>query len=153
MTRLGWLVLIAAIAGAAALIVPGEPDASPSPATTTTTAPYTSLIPPLRAERQPSTTTSTTTPPGARLRSTSYCLTSGMASGRRPYVGAVAANRYPIGTRLTASPNPWGNAAMVFVVEDRHQPGATQLDFAMPGECARALRWGNRRFVTVHVLD
>jgi hypothetical protein len=90
---------------------------------------------------------------GARLRSTAYCLTGGMASGRPTYVGAVASNRYRLGTVLTAWPNPWGNPAMRFTVEDRHRDGATELDFSMPSECGRALRWGNRNYVTVRVVD
>lgn len=84
-------------------------------------------------------------------RSTSYCLTGGMASGRRVYVGAVAANRYKLGTRLHAWPNPWGDPAMVFTVEDRSAPGATDLDFGMPGQCARARAWGTRP-TTVELL-
>lgn len=74
-----------------------------------------------------------------------------MASGRRTYVGAVAGNRWAIGTRLRATPNPWGDPGMIFVVEDRHRDGATEIDFAMPGECSRALEWG-RRPVRVEVV-
>lgn len=157
------LVTIVLVLAAAAVLVEHADDPSPLEHRRHDD---TELIPPMSAVREPSTTTSTTTPPtttsstrrvvaqsaAGRLRSTSYCLTGGMASGRRTYVGAVAANRYRLGTKLTAWPNPWGDPGMVFTVEDRHAPGATQLDFAMPGECRRALAWGNRTYVTVHVL-
>lgn len=164
MTRALVLIVVGlnlAVAGLVVTLIAAADDPSPP---TAVHHDDTELIPPMSAVREPSTTTSTTTPPtttaprvaaqsaAPRLRSTSYCLTGGMASGRRTYVGAVAANRYRLGTRLTAWPNPWGDPGMVFTVEDRHKPGATQLDFAMPGECSRALAWGNRRHVVVHVL-
>lgn len=116
--------------------------------TTTTSAPTTTTrpSPPVRAASAGPAVAA------GSLRSTAYCLTGGMASGRPTYVGAVAANRYALGTRLRAWPNPWGDPAMIFTVEDRHKPGATELDFAMPRECERALAWGNRRFVTVEIV-
>lgn len=91
-----------------------------------------------------------------RFRSTAYCLTGRMASGRHTYIGAVAGNRWDIGTTLNAWPNPWNDPDMEFTVEDRHQRAdangyPTQIDFAMPGQCGRALTWGNRTFVTVTV--
>lgn len=125
------------------------PTTTAPPATTTTTAaPMTTstapvrLIPAAPAPRQPS----------GSYRSTAYCLRGRMASGRPTYVGAVAGNRWPIGTILTAWPNPWNEPGMEFTVEDRHKPGATEIDFAMPGECDRALRWGNRQHVQVTVI-
>lgn len=130
--------------------------------TTTTSSPTssTTTAEPVVAQRTPSTPPASVRHPGettrtasdARLRSTAYCLTGGMASGRPTYVGAVAANRYPLGTRITATPNPWGDPNMIFTVEDRHKPGATELDFAMPSQCSRALAWGNRRVVAVRVV-
>jgi len=118
-----------------------------APPTTTTSAPTTS-------------TTAAPAPPAAggdRLRSTSYCLTSNMASGRPTYVGAVASNRYKLGTIVTAWPNPWGDPNMRFTVEDRHKEAdsrgyPTQFDFAMPRECDRAIRWGNQNFVNVRIV-
>lgn len=126
----------------------------PSTTTSTTMATTTTTEPPVPV------TTALARPPrpaDGRFRSTSYCLTGTMASGRRTYVGAVAGNRWPIGTVLTAWPNPWGDPRMEFTVEDRHGKAnaagfPTQIDFAMPGECTRALEWGNRRFVEVTVI-
>lgn len=163
-----WALVVAACAIAAVALIPTT-DPSPTlqarrhPTTTSTFDPRGQLLAGASWERPPTTVPSSTTtapptstiPPARadRLRSTSYCLTGGMASGRRTYVGAVAANRYKLGTRLTANPNPWGDPGMVFTVEDRHADGATQLDFAMPGECRRALAWGNTRYVVVTLLD
>jgi hypothetical protein len=91
------------------------------------------------------------------LRSTAYCLTGTMASGRPTYIGAVASNAYALGTRLTVWPNPFDDPGMVFTVEDRHATSdangyPTELDFAIPGECRRALAWGNTIRVTAEVV-
>jgi hypothetical protein len=124
-----------------------------APSTTSTTPPTLPLPSSPTSTTAPSTTTTTAAPaPSSELRSTAYCLAGSMASGRPTYVGAVAANRYRIGTVLEAWPNPWGDRSMRFTVEDRHRDGATELDFAMPSKCDRALRWGNRRFVSVRVV-
>jgi hypothetical protein len=146
---------------AGVLELPSTTSSSTSSTTSTTAAP-----PPTTSTTRPTTTTappapSTTAAPapappaegGDRLRSTAYCLTGNMASGRPTYVGAVAANRYRLGTRLHVWPNPWGDPNMIFTVEDRHQDGATELDFAMPRECDRALEWGNRRYVHARVIS
>lgn len=92
---------------------------------------------------------------GPRVSSTAYCLTGRMSSGRRTYVGAVAGVRrghggpyFPLGTRVRVSDSPWGPG--VFTVEDRIGHGS-QLDFAMPGNCKGARRWG-RRPITVTVV-
>ena len=82
------------------------------------------------------------------LASTAYCVTGLMANGHRTHQGAVAANRWPLGTRLHVSDSPYGPG--VFTVEDRYGWG-TSLDFAMPGDCQGAREWG-RRDVQVEVL-
>jgi 3D (Asp-Asp-Asp) domain-containing protein len=71
-----------------------------------------------------------------------------MANGHRTHVGAVAGNRWPLGTHLRVSDSPFGPG--VFVVEDRIGWGS-ELDFSMPGDCAGANRWGRRR-VSVAVV-
>lgn len=86
--------------------------------------------------------------PGGGVSSTAYCLTGNMANGSPARRGAVAANRWPIGTRLRVSPSPVGE---IVTVEDRIGSGS-ELDFALPGDCAGARAWG-RRAVTVEVLS
>lgn len=81
------------------------------------------------------------------LSSTAYCETGLMANGHHTHRGAVAANRWPLGTRLHVSDSPYG--AGTFTVTDRIGHGS-QLDFAIPGDCPAALRWG-RRTVRVEV--
>jgi 3D (Asp-Asp-Asp) domain-containing protein len=78
-----------------------------------------------------------------------------MANGQRTYVGAVAGVRkgrrgpyFPLGTRVRVSDSPWGPG--VFTVADRIGHGS-ELDFAVPGNCRGARRWG-RRAVTVTVV-
>lgn len=78
------------------------------------------------------------------MSSTAYCLTGRMANGQRTHRGAVASNDYPLGTRLRVSDGPYGPG--VFTVEDRIGHG-TQLDFAMPGDCDGARRYGRRTLV------
>jgi hypothetical protein len=85
---------------------------------------------------------------GVVVSSTAYCLTGHMANGRPARRGAVAANRWPLGTRLRVSPSPVGE---IVTVEDRIGHGS-QLDFALPGDCGAARAWG-RRAVTVEVLS
>lgn len=85
---------------------------------------------------------------GETVSSTAYCLTGAMADGSPARAGAVAANAWPLGTRLRVSPSPVGE---VVVVEDRIGSGS-QLDFALPGDCAGARAWG-RRAVSVEVLS
>lgn len=150
------------------VVVPWANQGTPSelvltrPATSTsTTSTTTTTAPPPSTTSPPATVALIPAAPApprqeGRFRSTAYCLTGGMASGRPTYVGAVAGNRWAIGTVLTAWPNPWGDPDMRFTVEDRHEDAdadgyPTQLDFAMPGECDRATTWGNRHKVTVHV--
>jgi hypothetical protein len=72
-----------------------------------------------------------------------------MANGRHTHRGAVAANRWPLGTVLRVSDSPYGPG--LFTVEDRYGWG-TQLDFATPGDCALARGWG-RRTVRVEVAS
>lgn len=105
-------------------------------------------------EAQPSSTVTTSTTTTVvrhttSLSSTAYCLTTPMANGATPYVGAVAANRYRLGTRLRVDRSPIGPG--IFVVTDRSAPGATDIDFAVPGHCDLARAWG-RRPVHVEVL-
>lgn len=83
------------------------------------------------------------------MESTAYCLTGTMANGERVYRGAVAANRWPLGTRVWVSDSPYG--AGTFEVADRIGH-SSQLDFGMPGDCAGARQWG-RRTIRVRVLS
>lgn len=76
---------------------------------------------------------------GPLLSSTAYCETGLMANGHRTHRGAVAANRWPLGTRLHVTDSPYGPG--IFTVEDRIGWGS-DLDFAMPGDCEGARTWG-----------
>jgi hypothetical protein len=80
------------------------------------------------------------------LSSTSYCQGTITASGERPFVGEVANNTYPLGTRIVVSPAVWGRTR--FVVEDRIGSGS-ELDF-YNSSCAAAVAFG-RRVERVHV--
>ena len=82
--------------------------------------------------------------PGRTLSSTAYCETGLMANGRHTRRGAVAGNRWPIGTRLRVNDSPYGPGT--FVVEDRIGHGS-ELDFAIPGDCTAAREWGRRRVI------
>jgi 3D (Asp-Asp-Asp) domain-containing protein len=74
------------------------------------------------------------------LGATSYCQGTVTASGQRPYVGEVANNMWPLGTRIVVSPPVWGLSR--FVVEDRI--GAySQIDFYNPS-CGAADDFGRR---------
>lgn len=132
----------------------------PPPTTTTTTTrrdvPRETASPPTTRRRTVATSpppTSARAPaappagPGRSVSSTAYCLTGTMASGRRTYRRAVAANAWPLGTVLEVSAGPYGPGR--YTVADRIGHGS-QLDFAMPGDCAGARAWG-RRSVSVHV--
>lgn len=92
---------------------------------------------------------------GTRVSSTAYCATGTMANGHRTHVGAVAGVRFghggpyfPMGARVRVSDSPWGPG--VFTVEDRIGHGS-QLDFAMPGDCRGARRWGRHPVTVVRV--
>ena len=121
----------------AALLSPlAPPPAPPPPPPTPPPAPAPVEAPPPApqpAQEPPA--------PVAEAESTAYCLTGRMASGERAHVGAVASNRYPLGTRLWLDRSPWG--AREFVVRDRIGHGS-ELDIAMPGDCRGAKRWGRR---------
>jgi 3D (Asp-Asp-Asp) domain-containing protein len=86
---------------------------------------------------------------GSLLNSTAYCETGLMADGHHTYRGAVAANRWPLGTTLRVSDSPYGPG--LYRVADHYGHG-TQLDFAMPGDCDGARTWG-RRDVRVEVVQ
>lgn len=71
-----------------------------------------------------------------------------MANGKPARRGAVAmgtrANPWPpLGTRLRVHPSPVGE---LVTVEDRIGHGS-ELDFALPGDCAAAIAWGRRPVV------
>lgn len=108
------------------------PHTSPSPATPRTTPTRASRTRPLAAPKTRS---------GSLLNSTAYCETGLMANGHRTYQGAVAGNRWPLGTRLHVSNSPYGPG--IFTVTDRIGHGS-QLDFAIPGDCTAARTWGRR---------
>jgi 3D (Asp-Asp-Asp) domain-containing protein len=74
------------------------------------------------------------------LDASAYCQGDITASGRAPFVGEVAANIYPLGTRLVVSPAVWGRTR--FVVEDRIGWGSS-IDFYTP-ECPTAIEFGRR---------
>jgi 3D (Asp-Asp-Asp) domain-containing protein len=74
------------------------------------------------------------------LSSTAYCQGTITASGEPPFVGEVANNTWPLGTRLSVSPPVWGRTR--FVVEDRIGSGS-QLDFYNPS-CTAAIDFGRR---------
>lgn len=88
------------------------------------------------------------------MSSTAYCDTSRTSSSRwpRPYYGSVAGpypGGWPLGTMLHVSNAPPGVPDVVRVTD--HIGSGSQLDFALPGDCAAAYRWG-RRQITVEVV-
>lgn len=157
------LLLLLVIIGAAVACATRTQPAATLPPVAATTLPTSSASPVNPQSRATPTRASRTRPvaparrpaaveaaigSGSFLTSTAYCETGLMANGQHTHIGAVAANRWPIGTRLRVSDSPYGPG--VFLVEDRYGWG-TQLDFATPGDCARARAWG-RRSVRVEVL-
>jgi|ERR1700684_15295 len=74
------------------------------------------------------------------LSSTAYCQGDITAAGHAPFVGEVASNIYPLGTRLAVSPPVWGRTR--FVVLDRIGSGS-QLDF-FTSSCSQAIAFGRR---------
>lgn len=99
----------------------------------------------------PTSSSSSPVPPAAaRISTASSVVREDAPASSRPqraHRGAVAANRWPLGTRLRVAPSPVGG---IVTVEDRIGYGS-ELDFAMPGDCAAARAWG-RRAVTVEVV-
>jgi 3D (Asp-Asp-Asp) domain-containing protein len=77
---------------------------------------------------------------GPQLQATSYCQGTITASGEAPYVGEVANNMWPLGTRVEVSPAVFGRR--FFHVEDRIGYGS-QIDFYNPS-CQRAIQFGRR---------
>lgn len=91
---------------------------------------------------RPATPRITTGGSDIRVSATAYCETGTMANGQRTYDGAVAANRWALGTRLYAV-----ELGRTFTVADRIGHGS-DFDIAMPGRCGDAIRFGRR---TLHV--
>jgi len=85
--------------------------------------------------------------PWMSLDATSYCQGSTTASGEHVYVGEVAMNTLPLGTRIVVSPAVFGRSR--FRVEDRIGWGS-QIDFYNPS-CAAAVQFG-RRTIRVRVV-
>lgn len=79
-----------------------------------------------------------------RVSSTAYCLTSRTASGGRGYVGSVAMNGVPIGSRWQV------DGGGTYTVNDRIGHGSG-FDVWMPS-CAAALEYG-RRTITVRRVE
>lgn len=84
---------------------------------------------------------------GVALDSTAYCQGTITASGRPPFVGEVANNLWPLGTRISVSPPVWGRTR--FVVLDRIGWGSS-LDF-YNSSCSAADLFG-RRIEQVHII-
>lgn len=98
----------------------------------------------------------------ARGNSTAYCLVgrggwvyAAQATARADgHLGVVAVPRpgrvghLPMGSVVSVSAGPYG--AGTYVVGDRIGWGS-QLDFAMPGDCRGALRWGRQQVAVVQV--
>lgn len=94
--------------------------------------------------------------------STAYCLvgrggwvhTAQRTARDAGHLGVVAvprpgrAGHLPMGVVVSVSAGPYG--AGTYVVADRIGWGS-QLDFAMPGDCRGARRWGRRQVVVVQV--
>ena len=129
------------------VVYPRTTPTATSPAVAPT--PLTSDFPRLREASRSRRTTGRSRGTGSHLSSTAYCETGLMANGHRTYQGAVAGNRWPLGTRLEVSNSPYGPGT--FTVADRIGHGS-DLDFAMPGDCDGARTWG-RRDVTVRVAS
>lgn len=123
------------------------PTTSTAPPLTTTTTSIPAPLPKIRAT-PPKPSSSARADGSATVSATAYCLTGTMADGTPAHRGAVAANRWPLGTRLRVSSSPVGE---IVTVEDRIGSGS-DLDFALPGSCDEARSWG-RRTITVEVLE
>lgn len=127
-------------------------DASSSTSSTTRTTVLEESTTTTTLPGEAPTTRGTVPEPSPALRSllssTAYCLTGTMANGQPARRGAVAANRWPLGTRLRVNPSPVGE---LVTVEDRIGSGS-ELDFALPGSCDEARQWGRRR-VSVEVVE
>lgn len=74
------------------------------------------------------------------LSTTSYCQGTTTASGEHVFLGEVAMNTEPIGTRLQVSPPIYGRTR--YVVLDRYGWG-TQMDVYNPS-CGAAIDYGRR---------
>lgn len=86
-------------------------------------------------------TTTTTQPETWSVSSTSYCQSGTTASGKRTYVGEVAGNIWPLGTKLKILSGE--HAGEIVTVEDRI--GAhSQLDF-FTWSCADAWKYGREQ--------
>lgn len=148
--RLALVALAAACASPTTVAAPALEEGAGA-ATSSPTAPVTRVAPrvsPSVASRSRPFTGLTASAPG-RLSSTAYCETGLMANGQRTRRYVAAGNRWPLGTVLHVSDSPYGPGD--FTVLDRIGHGS-DLDFAMPGDCAGARAWG-RRTVTVEVVS
>lgn len=146
------LALVALVAGCAAPTAPTvAPTGEGGVTVGTVSAPSPVKTPramPSKAASRARSLAAPRTRPGSLTNSTAYCETGLMANGHHTYRGAVAGNRWPLGTRLHVSESPYGPG--VFTVADRIGHSSS-LDFAMPGDCGGARRWG-RHDVRVQVV-
>jgi hypothetical protein len=144
MTRLAMLLLAAACAAPPAPTVTDRHGEEPTLTVGTVSAPTPVSTRARHVAPKASRSRETADPSGtgSQLTTTAYCQTGLMANGRHTHKGAVAANRWPLGTVLRVSDSPYGPGT--FRVEDRYGWG-TSLDFATPGDCALAREWGRRR--------
>lgn len=122
----------------------GQRKGKPLPASET--APTVARVAPRATPSAASRTRPLVQPPrpvesGTQLSSTSYCETGVMANGQHTRRGLVAGNRWKLGTVLHVSDSPYGPGD--FTVLD-HIGHGSDLDFAMPGDCAGARQWGRR---------
>lgn len=148
MSRL-WRLLISLLGIITAVAIPTSHRPKPKPNSTTTTLPARPAVATTPAPVVASTTTTTTAAAEGKsitVDSTAYCQGSVMANGHAPAEGDVAANEWPLGTRLAVSASPDGPETVT--VTDRIGAGS-ELDFYV-ASCARALQWG-RRNVTVRM--
>jgi len=148
--RLALLALVASCTHHATSVVPAGEEAAGTTGTVSAPQPTPLAVRavPTRASRSRPATVDPAVGTGSLLNTTSYCETGLMADGHHTYKGAVAANRWPLGTMLRVSDSPYGPG--LYRVADHYGRG-TQLDFAMPGDCDGARAWG-RRDVLVEVV-
>lgn len=127
-------------------------SSSSSTTPTTAAAVASSLIPPVSFDR----TTSTTRASRSRARPreisrgvsvTAYCLTGRTADphSTRPYRGSAAGNAWPFGTTLHLIGD---GLDLTVVINDRIGHGS-DVDVAMPAECAAARAFGRHTMVVV----